>query len=339
MTKFLVATLVGLLSCSAFASIASPTAREKARSNDILRFIAESGFLRDIALHSMINTRCERYAVSPEVQYSCDTSVAAMIDLLDYDITIIQTDGAPNPNSWKPEAFVFVAFKKNLLALLRSPKTSKYLQEMNRQLEAKIFNPSHDFSIWDFSKKFFGSEELAVTAIATLFQDTSPLMLHVQFLDYNKIPGNQTYKNNKNDLIRSIELINQILDFSEENFGTLFYPKQFQGKLNRSIYHFFVPLYLAQAMKAYGFSTTMSKTTPFMLTLTYEFITSSDSYEYLFNDPSYLDSTKHEWKLKDIYGGYCGSHFAVKEKSLKAFNQMATKFDQSTASSVKFLLK
>lgn len=339
MTKILTAALAGLLSFSAFASIHSPTAKEKARSNDILRFIAESGFLRDVALHSMINTRCERYATTRQVLNECSYTVASMLDLLDYDIKIIQREGVPNPNSWKPDAFVFAAFKKNLLELLRSPKTSKYLQKLNEELSTVIFNPSHKFSIWDFSTKFYGSEELATAAIAALFQDTSTLMLHIQYLEYTKVPGNQTFQNNKAELIQVIQMINQVLDANEENFGALFYPKQFQGKLNRSIYHFFVPLYLAQTLKNHGFSTVMSKTAPFMLTLMYEFITASESYDYLFNDPEYLDSTKHAWKLKDIYGGYCGSHFAVKEKSYKNFSDMSSKFDRSTVDSVKFLLK
>ncbi len=339
MSKFLVAVLAVLLSFSTFASIASPTAREKARSNDILKFIAESGFLRNVALHSLINTRCERYAPTTQIYYSCSESVSALLELLDFDIKVIQTEGTPNPNSWKPEAFVFVAFKQNLLQVLRSPKTSKYLEELNRNLDTKIFNPSHDFSIWDFTKKFFGSESMAISVIAALFQDTSPLMLHVQFLEYNKIPGNQTFQTNKAELVRSIELINQILDSSEENFGEIFYPKQFQGKLNRSIYHFFVPLYLAKAMSDNGYSKTMSKIAPFMLTLTYEFITASDSYDYLFIDPGFLDSREHAWKLKDIYGGYSGSHFAVKEKAFKAFDTMSNLFDQSTEKAVKHMLK
>jgi hypothetical protein len=339
MTKVLTVLLAGLLSFSAFASIHAPTATEKARSNDILRFIAESGFLRDVALHSLINTRCERYAVSKQVANDCSYSVAAMLDLLDYDLKIVQSQGTPNSNSWKPEAFVFIAFKKNFLELMKSPKTGKYLQKLNEELSAVIFNPTHKFSIWDFTIKFYGSEELATTVIASLFQDTSMLMLHVQYLDYIKYPGNNTYQANRTDLIQVIQLINQILDTSEDNFGHLFYPKQFQNKLNRSIYHFFVPLYLAQTLKSHGFSTLMSKTTPFMLTLTYEFITASEGYDYLFNDPAYLDSRKHDWKLKDIYGGYCGSHFAMKEKSFKNFSDMSSRFDQSTVNSVKFLLK
>ncbi len=339
MTKFLAAALAGLLSFSAFASISSPTAKEKIRSNDILRFIAESGFLRDAALHTLINARCERYAVTKQMYNECSYSVSAMLDLLDYDIKIVQKEGTPSSNSWKPEAYVFVAFKKNFLELLRSPKTTKYLEKLNEELSAVIFNPTHKFSIWDFTSKFYGSDEMATTVIATLFQDTSPLMLHLQYLAYTKVPGNQTFENNKGQLFQVIQMINQVLDASEENFGSLFYPKQFQGKLNRSIYHFFVPLYLSQTLHKFGFSPQTSKTTAFMLTLTYEFITASEDYQYLYEDPAALDAKVHAWKLKDIYGGYCGSHFAVKEKSYKNFSEMSSKFDRSTVSSVKFLLQ
>lgn len=339
MTKFLAAMLAGLLSFSAIASISSPTAKEKARSNDLIRFIAESGFLRDIALHTLMNTRCERYATTAKIAQDCSYTMAAMLDLLDYDIKIIQREGTPSSNSWKPDAFVFVAFKKNLLELLRSPKTSKYLDQLNQHLNQKIFNPSYEFNIWDFTKKFYDSETLANTVIATLFQDTSTLMLHVQYLEYTKVPGNQTFQNNKDQLVQVIQLVNQVLDASEENFGALFYPKIFQGKLNRSIYHFFVPLYLAQTLKDHGFSATMAKTAPFMMTLTYEFVTASEDYQYLLNDPEYLDATKHDWKLRDIFGGYCGTRFAIKEKSFSSFNDLSTKFDRSTASAVKFLLK
>ena len=335
MTKVLSTLLAVFVSFSAFAG---PQGMKIPQTNSLMKYIIESGLLRDFALHTLIVNRCDSYAPS---DIDCGGGVSTLLEVLDYDIKLIDSDN-PNPEStsWKPDRFVFVAFKKNFIEILRSPKSSIYLDELNGHLNKKIYQPSYDFNVRDFTIAFYKSEAVANMVLAALFQDASPLMLHVQYLDFQKIPGNKVFQENKVKLVQVIQLVNQIMDQSEQADGKLFYPKELAASLYKNIYHFYVPVYIAQTMKSMGYTTAAAKTIPFMMTLTYEFITASEDYTYLFADPDFLNPKEHDWKLRDIYGGYTGSRYGTGTKSkMNTFSEMSSRFAKSTLTAVKALLR
>lgn len=340
MTRILLALAAVLFSfsVSVFAA-ARPVGMEMPQDNSIMKYIMESWFFRDIALHTIINGRCERYAPRDVVDY-CDEGVSSLLGILDYDIKVIESENPAPTSSWKPDRFVFIAFKKNLIEILKSAKSSKYLDELNGHLTKKIYSNSYDFNIREFTIKFYNSEPVANMVMAALFQDTSPLMLHLQYIDFVKIPGSATFHDNKEKLAQNILLIAQIMDSSVKIDGDLFYPREIGASLYKNIYHFYVPVYIAQTMKSMGYSEKVSRAVPFMMTLTYEFVTTNEDYTYLFEDPEFLDPKVHDWKLKDIYGGYTGSRYGAQAKTgMKSFSSMSTSFGKSTLKAVQDLLK
>lgn len=307
------------------------------RSNSLLRFIAKREGLRDFALSTAIGFRCDRYAT--DFKYQCNNTVEQMIKILDYTI-LLSKDNVPElVSSDIPESFVFVAFKTNFISLLSDSSTEKYLQGLQESLSeyAYTHDESKAINIWDYSVKFYGSEALAAKALSALFQDTSRMKLHLAYLEKAKIEGNAHFTHNKEKLSHVIDTINMILDYNEDDFGKIFYPKELQVELNRSIYHFYVPLYLSNTLESITKSKILAMTAPLMLTLTYEFVTSANDYTYVIKDPENITDV---WKLRDIYGGYMGGMFGVQVASkARSFTYMQMSFEESTKLGVQNLLR
>lgn len=322
------------------ASFASPTNSATRRSNALLNFIAEQSGLRDFALASAINNRCVRYLHGQEEE-GCKQGVKMMLKLLDYDVifgeNLVKRPPNIKVNEWTPSSFVFIAFKQNLLNLLNAPKTGTYLIDLNQQLYKYLSGEKSNLNIWDITKLHYKTDYLTSLVIAALFQDTSMMKLHIAYLDHARTRGNENFQSNKELLNRSIDTINLILDSSEDHYRSLFYPQDLQKNLNRNIYHLYVPLYLAKALHLNGLPLPHAYTSTVMLTLSYEFITSSRDYRYLYSDPETITAVH---TIKDIFGGYCGSNIGLRGTNFnKSFESIRAAFERSTADGVFVLLR
>lgn len=331
--KFLFLLFFTLGSFNLYADQTSVALR---RSNGLLRFIAEQESLRDFALSTVVGTRCGRYL--PETEgHTCKETVKKMIQILDYDVIFknkIIPENSQRP--WAPSSFLFVAFKQKLITLLSDEKTKTYLYDLNQKLYEYLLNDKEEFNVWELSKKHFDNDYSAAMAIAVLFQDTSTLKLHLGYLDHTRPTGTEMYESNKELLSRVIDTINLILDTSEENYRKLFYPDEIQNDLNRNIYHFYVPLFLAKALERDKVSKNDAFTATLMLTLSYEFITSSGNYKYILKDPEKIENTH---TVRDIFGGYCGSMIGIKGLHFdRSFRELESSFATSTVSGVELLL-
>ncbi len=163
------------------------------------------------------------------------------------------------------------------------------------------------------------------------------MKLHLAYLERANTQGNMAFQSNKELLNRVIDTINLILDSSEENYRGLFYPQEIQADINRNIYHFYVPLLLSKSLELEGITSQFAYTAALMLTLSYEFITSANDYRYFYNDPERIEGLH---KLKDIFGGYCGSNIGVRGMNFnKSFEVIRASFGRSTRDSVELLLK
>lgn len=313
------------------------------RSNGLLRYIAEHQGVRDFALSSVIGKRCDRY-MQPADQVPCRDAVKKMIQLLDYDV-IFSDDKIRNPHArtedtWAPSSFVFVAFKQNLIFLLNNPRTTVYLNDLNQQLYRYMSNQAARPNIWDITLTHYKTPYMAAMIMATLFQDTSLMKLHLAYLDKVGARGSANFQGNKELLSRVIDTINYILDASEEHYRELFYPDEIVKNLNRNIYHFYVPLFLAMALEKEGVRKNHAYAASLMLTLTYEFMTSVRDYRYLYADPERVDPVRNLSMIKDIFGGYCGSNYGVRGGNFnKNFEVIRESFARSTADSVELLLR
>lgn len=303
------------------------------QGNALLRFLASYQGIRNFAISTLITNRCDRY-LSYREEASCYRAVNSMVKLLDSDI-IFQENLTGDP-----QAFVFVAFKKNLIESLNKAETTKYLELLQSELNKYFVGEIPSLNIWEITLKYFKSPLAAARIMASLFQDTSLIKLHLAYLEEGQIRGNQHFQSNKHLLSQVIDTINMILDYSENNYRSLFYPKEIQGQLNRTIYHFYVPLYLSLELRAQKVHKDFAFIAPLLLTLTYEFITSSKNYSHLFSDPERLDPVAHAWRLRDIYGGYTGARFGFGlGHKIIPLQTLQETFKHSSAKAVKLMIE
>lgn len=330
--RFIILFSLVLTSLNVFADVNDTTPK---RSNGLLRFLAREQGLRNLAIYSVISNRCQRY-MSDADKLPCKDAVAKMVGLLDMDI-IINDDKGHDEDTWTPRSFVFVAFKKNFTTLLNLPKTSLFLKDLNEKIYQYWTGERASLSIWDLALSHYQSPYTASLVLATLFQDTSKMKLHLAWLETARVQGNNNFVANKELLHRVIDTINLILDTSEDNFRELFYPANVQKDLNRNIYHFYVPMYLSMSLEKIGVGKDFAYVAPLFLNLSYEFVTQAKDYRYLYTDP---DVITNDHTLKDIYGGYCGTNFAVRgDNYTKNFELMKLMFQRSSDEGVQFLLR
>ena len=288
-------------------------------------------------LKSMIHGRCDRY-LSENGKEGCKNAVSVMLKILDYDVILFnQTMPNLEDKAWDPRSFVFVAFKKRLLDLLSAPRTKIYLESLNLHLNNYLLGIERELTIYDFTKNFYKSDDEALEVIATLFQDTTFRKLHLAYLEETDIKINLPFESNKELLSRVIDMIGLVLDSSEENYKKLFYPGNLHKNFNRNIYQFYVPYFLTKTLLRSGIRPEDGASAAMMLTLSYEFITSSHDYRFLFTDPSSIESLH---KIKDIFAGHCGVTLGTRGlNAIKPFEEVRRAFNRSSSEGVVYLFK
>jgi hypothetical protein len=313
----------------------APTAR---RVNQLLKFIANYGSIRNLGLYGLISPRCARYLTFSDA-HSCKAAVKRQIEILDYDIIFTNKHHKQIParDAWTPEAFVFVAFKKTLVNTLSDPRTEKYLELIKEGLNGYLIGATPNFNIWELTLEYYGHPLIAAKTLAAIFQDTSEVKLHLAYLERSKVRGRGPYENNRERLSQLIDMITVVLDYRENSYRELFYPKALQGELYRNVYHFYVPLFLSMTLKAEGRDFKDAHRAPMLLTMTYEFVTSAQDYRYLLADPLWLPANSSS--IKDIHAAYVGARFGL-EKSTPSntFSLIKEAFTRSTQVAADFLL-
>lgn len=313
MRNIFFAFLLGVYSFSALAQI-----------NTATRYANE---IKNFALYGLISTRCERYLPQAKIS-DCQRTVASMLKLID-SAMLFPSMKKNETSALQPQSFMFIAFKTTLIELLEKPSTAHYLNDVLLKIR--------DENLWEVTLAHYPSPKTAAKVMAALFQDTSHAKLHLAYLDKSVKKPSAIFLSNRELLEQTIDTINMVLDSNPEYYQELLYPPGVKTDLNKNIYHFYVPLYLAHALKEQGSTPEMSYIAPLMMTLTYEFVTASDDYRYLFSDPSKLDPTKHAWKIKDISAGHQGAAMAVGKKNVKSLEFLRKGFAESTLKTVAML--
>jgi hypothetical protein len=286
---------------------------------------------KDLVIFSLIAKRCRRYL--PQEHLSCKDAVAVMLEELDTDVIFPQEE----KQLTAPGSFLFVAFKNYLIRFLSDKQTQNYLESLNREINDYLVGLKPSFNLWSHSLKFYRHEKLAAMAIATLFQDTTNARLHLAYLERTGTRTGLQFDKNLELLHQTISNLNTLMDLQDQKYIELFYPQNTADPINRNFYHFYVPLYLRHALKDLGISSKMSSVAPFMMTITYEFLTASDDYRYAFADPERL-TDEDLWKMKDIFAGYQGAYISKSQAPLKSFKYIQESFKNSTAKTIQALL-
>jgi hypothetical protein len=300
----------------------------------IIQYLAQNQGIKNFAFYSLIAKRCSDFLVTDFDIYGCQEGVDRMIELLDSEIYFPPETGAEK-SIYTPREFLFIAFKKNLIQTLSDENTTIYLNDLQSKLNGYLLGMEKEFNLWDFSLNYFQSPLETSKAISALFQDTSSTKLHLAYLEKLQVRGKLNFNLNKELLNRTIDVINIVSDYSDSRYHELFYPKSVKSGMNKSLYHFYVPLHLAMKLKHEGFSKHVASAAPFMMTLTYEFITAANDYRYLFRNPQTIPN---EWKARDIFGGLQGSMMGSGKKNLKDFEFLKTGLTSSTTETVRAIL-
>ena len=300
----------------------------------IIQYLAQNQGIKNFAFFSLIAKRCSDFLVTDFDIYACQDGVDRMIELLDSDI-YFPPDAEPVKQVYTPREFLFVAFKKNLIEALSDEGTTIYLNDLQSKLNGYLLGMEKEFNLWDFSLTYFEGPLDTSKAISALFQDTSATKLHLAYLEKLQVRGGANFNLNKELLNRTIDVINLVSDYADTRYHALFYPSHVKSGMNKSLYHFYVPLYLAMKLKDEGFSKQVASASPFMMTLTYEFITAANDYRYLFRNP---ETVANEWKARDIFGGFQGSMMGSGKKNLKDFAIFRASFATSTTEAVRSII-
>jgi hypothetical protein len=296
-----------------------------AQTNTATRYANE---IKNFALYGLISARCERYL--PEQKHSdCQRTVASMLKFID-SAMLFPSLSKPEATALAPQAFIFIAFKTTLIELLEKKSTTLYLNDVLLKIR--------DENLWEVTLQHYKTPKIAAQVMAAMFQDTSHTKLHLAYLQKSVKNPSERFVSNFELLDQTIDTINQVLDSNPEYFQALLYPPGVKTDLNKNIYHFYVPLYLGHALLEAGATQEMSYIAPMLMTLTYEFVTASPDYRYLFSDPTKLDAKQFSWKIKDISAGHQGAAMAVGKKNVKNLEFLKKSFSTSTVKTVKAML-
>lgn len=301
--------------------------------DNLIRLIAGNDSLRIFAIHRLINLRCKRYLNKDESE-TCGIATMKMLQILDFDIRFL----SPLPSKQTAiAAFIFVAFQKSLIEKLNKEETGKYLALIAQKFEEQAYSSLTQFNLWELTLNFYsGNEEKALSTLAILFQDTSTAQIHLEYLARRDVEGSRFFEPNVSHLARVIELMIRSQEEQPEIFNELAYPAGLSSQFNNNIYHFYVPWYLSLRLKRIGISERFASIAPFMLTSTYEFITSKKDLSYLFLDPKQLSQP---WILKDIYAGFVAARLGQGVgRGHRTFTQVQDFFSKSTALAMESML-
>lgn len=284
-------------------------------------------------IQTVIENRCERYFSRNLIQ-NCRLNVRKMVKNLNIDLIILDNQ---TQTTWKPESFVFAAFQQDLIEVLSDPGTTKYLVKLKNTLESYLSGNIPKTTLIESSAPFFRTSFLSARAIAVLFQDTSIAKLHLRYLEHAHLDLQKTVFQNKDLLSEVIDVINLLYDFSPENYRNFFYPPSVAKILDKNIYHFYVPYYLVQLLTYRDMPMAQIHQASILMTLTYEFITTSRDFRFIFKDPETINS---EQKVRDIYAGYSGSLLGLNYTGKQlTYDEMLANFKVSTRTSVLKILK
>ena len=202
-----------------------------------------------------------------------------------------------------PEKLKKIASEKLTEDLLKILIAKKSLPDWNIYLITYHFYQEHGVE---------NPQDKTIETLAILIQDLT---------NYWPIEYLQSYKYPEHFLSLYEEFLSHIFLISKNSDTKthLLFPPQIESEnFNNYSYYFFGSAYLTKHLKNKGYADRISAMVPLLFITTYKFSYIHGNIKTFFYAPTSLNlqDPSHQWRLRDIWSGYCGATYALKKSSL-----------------------
>lgn len=279
--------LLVTLHLSAWGTSSDPTAADQ------LLFTVPHRILLKV-MESVLTNDCLRDEFYFSLKYSreaieeqCRTGAVAFVNLLD--------PAEENP---------LVMFSTKLFSMMSSSVEQQFIRDFRREL--KFHKKTNDrFDVWALVKLLSPNEEIALTRMAVLFQNTSQFKGHLKEGLYKAESQKQM-----------VSLINDLLqDLQELSFQASMEIGRVPMNFQKS-YHLFVPAYLTQKLVAQGISLEFATYLAFDFNWNYEIL---DDRSLQWTEIKFRERPMDADTIEDVLAAFIGSSLVAK-KELNPFS-------------------
>lgn len=268
--------------------------------------ILQSRFLTSSVLSGLSTQRCLTVLremglhKSPSTNRSCLSLLKDFSGLLDLAVILREETGQYYP----------VIFHTRLLEILRDPRIPLLTKQLQQELSMALAY-DYRFSLFDIVRRFTRDENETLEWIAVLFQDVTPLRLHLRWaLAQSRTPDEQERVRRLADHLDELWRIIH-LDKSHASRIEL-YPASAAQSLgdakNPKLYHFYIPLWLTHRALESGYPKELSVYLGYHFNFLYEALGQGVNPSIAWQDPERLRGRE---STRDAYLGLRGSLYVL----------------------------
>lgn len=234
-----------------------------------------------------------------EAQQHCKSYVKVFVKLLDKASLKMINQGR--------EQYYTVVYKTELLSLLKHRYFQHFVQDLNQTLAQNQAIGVKQISVLKIAQKWFSHDHQTLAVMAAIFQDTSDLAVHLEWLSaQSQLDGIQ--KENSKQLA---EFFSQMLELKKRNKFEFVFVDDWAlqlGVSSKQSYHYYVPALAAQKMQQQEVPMWAAMLIPYQFNYLYEILTNPDALSGLLQDAPRI---QNHFEAQDIYAGYIGAARAV----------------------------
>jgi hypothetical protein len=269
-------------------------------------------------LTGLLIYRCDQYTI-PFAPLGCALASLAFMDNLQLkriDV-VIENETYNLP----------VIFTEHLERLIQDPKTQAMIGRLRAELVSAASNQT-PFDLWKWMLAAQnGNREKAIENLAVLLQDTSGVVLHIEYL--KSISKDRGYKPATLRAINDLDEVNyqlnyQVLKANNYKKWLKLYPdtKNIESEMTPLVYHFYPMAFLAQRLKKARHGDRLSAFLPFLFNTEYLSQTlDPEMWPLKHPRPFKIDNDWKRWNMRDNYDGLAGSLFGIgKSNNLKGLD-------------------
>lgn len=200
----------------------------------------------------------------------------------------------------RPRSFT-VAFRNDLFEVLKDRRLSDFIRELNQERDFQMLFPNSRLSVAKVAEKVYLRKADLIRVMATVFQNTSSVMAHLDWLGSQRKKMNALQRHN-------LEMINSFysqmsMDRINSRVSYEFLSSEMTktGLTPADSYHFYVPAYLFLKTYRVTKSAWSSWSAAYLFNYMYEIATSPKTRIYFLSDPTALTEII---PIRDIYAGY-----------------------------------